>query len=129
MIIDISVTTPGGTSVVSTSDQFTYIQDQARNVTTGISYTFLTDALSSAQTGAVIRALDTQLFGAFILGTSITLRGGWDSAFLNPASQPTTLSGSLTVQNGESTAETIVVKGQLAVQGGLLHVKDVKVKP
>ena len=128
LVADITVTTPGGASAVSSADQFTYTQDQARNITTGTTYTTLAAALSAALPGAEIRAYDSQLDGAFTLDKGLALKGGYDGTFLVKGSNPTTLNGGLTVTSGASTVETVVVEGVLAVQGGSLGVNDVTVQ-
>ncbi|NVN91057.1 MAG: Ig-like domain repeat protein [Desulfuromonadales bacterium] len=126
-IADITVTTPGGTSAVSSADQFTYTQDQAKNQTTSTSYASLSTALSTALSGAEIRGYGTLCDGVFTLDKSINLRGGWDGAFLTRSSTPTTLHGVLTVTGGDSNAESIIIKGQLVTQGGSLSANDVTI--
>ena len=126
--VDITVTTPGGASATSSADQFTYTQDQAKNITTGTTYATLAAALSAALAGAEIRAYESQFDGTFILDKGLALKGGYDGTFLAKGSSPTTLNGGLTVTSGASTVETIVVKGVLAVQGGSLLVNDVTVR-
>jgi uncharacterized protein DUF1566/List-Bact-rpt repeat protein len=99
------------------------------NVTTNASYTSLVTALSNALAGAEIWMLDTQLTGAFILDKNLLLKGGWNNSYQNKSGMPTTLNGSLTISSGDSIADTVVVKGKLAVQGGSLRVNDVTVVP
>lgn len=131
MVADITVSTLVGTSVVSSADQFTFTQDQAKNITTGTSYASLATALLSASIllREEIHAYDSQIDGFFIMDRGITLSGGYDGTLLILGSNPTTLKGSLTVTNGASTAEAVRVKGELVVKGGSLRVKDVKVMP
>lgn len=129
LIADITVTTPGGTSAAVSADRFTYTQAQAINFTTSTSYATLATALSEALAGAEIRAYNSQFDGYFILDKGITLKGGYDAAFLVSGTTPTTLNGSLTVRSGTSTVNFVEVKGKLAVQGGILRVNRVKVQP
>lgn len=65
------------TCAVSSADQFTYTQDQARNITTGTTYASLIAALLAAQAGEEIRAYDAQFDGTFSLSTVLVLRGGF----------------------------------------------------
>jgi hypothetical protein len=127
-IADITVTTPGGTSAVTNAGQFTFTQDQAKNMTSGISYANLATALSSALAGAEIRAYESRFDGIFILEKGLHLKGGYDSAFLTLGSEPTTLNGGLTVKSGTSSVEKVLVKGKLLLTGGTLRVKDVSVR-
>lgn len=79
--------------------------------------------------GAEIRVYDSQLDGAFNLDKGLALKGGYKAAFDVKSGNPTTLNGGLTVTNGASSAETLVVKGQLILQGGSLRVNEVTVRP
>jgi hypothetical protein len=130
-IADVTVTTPGGISAVSSADQFTYTQDQARNATTGNYYALLVTALSTASTQVreEIRAYNSQFGGDFVLNKGVALKGGYDGAFLIKSGTPTTLSGSLTVQAGDSTVENVAVTGNVSVKGGSLRVNGVAVMP
>jgi hypothetical protein len=85
--------------------------------------------LSEAVTSNEIDLLDTQLTGPFTVNAGILLSGGWNAPYQGKSGLPTTLNGILTIQSGDSTAETIVVRGKLAIQGGALRVNDVKVQP
>jgi hypothetical protein len=125
---DVTVTTPGGTSSISSADHFAYIQDQAKNQTTGTNFPTLAGAITAASTSQVqeIRAFDSQFDYAFILDKGITLLGGYDSTFTLKGSNSTTLYGSLTVTAGNSIADDIIVKGKLTVKGGSLKVKGDK---
>ncbi len=129
LVADIIVTTPGGTSATNNADRFTYTQDQARNFTTSTLYATLATALAEALAGAEIRAYASQFDGYFILNKGITLKGGYDAAFLVSGTTPTTLNGGLTVRSGASTIKSVEVKGKLAVQGGSLRANDVTVHP
>ena len=130
MIVDVTVTTPAGTSAVSSADEFIYAQPVvAKNITSEEFYVDLLTALSAAPTGSEIRMLDTQLSGNFILDRAITLNGGWNISFLSSGDQPTTLQGSLTINGGASTVKTVVVKGKLVVEMGSLRVNDVTIQP
>ena len=126
--VDITVTTPGGASAVSSSDQFAYtLQYQANNRSTGVSYSTLAEAISSASAGNEIRAYGGRFDGVFSLVRDIILNGGYNLDFSAKDSLPTTLNGGLTVTGGASAIETMVVKGQLLLQGGSLSAKDVTV--
>jgi hypothetical protein len=95
---------------------------------TGTTYTTLAAALSTALAGTEIRAHESQFDSAFTLDKGLAHKGGYDGTFLAKGSSPTTLIGSLTVTSGASTADTVVVKGSLAVQGGSLLVNGVTVR-
>jgi hypothetical protein len=101
----------------------------AKNITKSTDHATLTAAIASADPNDVIHTLDTQLDGAVTINKAINLIGGWNATYLGKSGLPTTLNGILTILNGDSTAETVVVKGKIAVQGGSLRVKDVKVIP
>jgi hypothetical protein len=63
------------------------------------------------------------------LDSGVILNGGWDALFgTKNGTMMTTLSDGLTVVSGGSKAETLAVKGKLAIQGGSLRVKDVMVQ-
>lgn len=129
-LVDITVTTPGGTSATSSADQFNYtLQYQAKNQSTTTPYATLAKAITAALDGAEIRVYDSQLDGAFNLDKGLALKGGYKAAFDVKSGNPTTLNGGLTVTNGASSAETLVVKGQLILQGGSLRVNEVTVRP
>jgi hypothetical protein len=55
------------------------------------------------------------------------LIGGWNALYDDKSGIPTTVNGDLTILVGDSTAETVVVKGKLAIRGGSLRVNDLKV--
>jgi len=102
----------------------------AINFTTGTQYDSLATALSDALSGAEIRTLYTLLNGAFFMDKTINLNGGWNAAYLdNTSGMPTTLNGSLTLRNGDSKIEAVDVRGVLFIQGGNLHVNNVKIRP
>jgi hypothetical protein len=126
LTVDITVTTPAGTSATSSADRFTYA-NVAKNISTGTLYMGLASALAAAHAGNEIRILDTQLDGDFILDKSITLFGGWDSTFLSPGAQPTEVNGNLTVEGGTSTVRAVVVNGELEVHTGSLQVNGVTI--
>jgi hypothetical protein len=129
-VVDITVTTPGGTSATSSADQFTYtLQYQAKNQTTGTPYATLAEAISAALAGAEIRAYGGQLDGAVTLGTSLFLNGGYNYMFDAKDSLPTTLNGGLTVTGGTATVESVTVKGVLIIANGSLQSNGVTVRP
>ncbi len=101
----------------------------AINFTTGTPYDSLATALSDALSGAEIRTLDTLLIGAFFMDKAISLNGGWNALYQDRSGLPTTLDGSLTLTNGDSTIESVDVKGTLLVKGGNLHVNNVRIHP
>jgi hypothetical protein len=127
MIVDITVTTQGGTSTAGITDHFTYKTIAAKNMTTH-AVDSLADVLSVANPGEEIRTLGMQLDGSFILDRSIFLNGGYDATYQIKSGTPTTLNGTQAVTAGVSKAETLRVKGKLSVQGGSLQVTDVKVQ-
>lgn len=130
-IVDITVTTPGGTSATSSADQFSYtLQYQARNQSTTTPYTTLAAAISAASTSIAedIRAYGGQFDGAFTLGTSLNLYGGYDDVFNVKGSLPTTLNGSLTVNSGAAKVDSVTVKGVLTIKNGSLQVSGVVVQ-
>ena len=127
--VDLTVTTPGGTSATSSGDQFTYtLQYQAKNQSSGTSYTTLAEAISVASAGHEIRAYGGQFDGAFSLVRDIILSGGYNLSFSAKDSLPTTLNGSLTVNGGVAKVDSVTVKGTLTIQGGSLQVDGVVVQ-
>ncbi|MDK9716481.1 MAG: DUF1566 domain-containing protein [Trichlorobacter sp.] len=127
--VDLTVTTPGGTSVTSPDDQFTYtLQYQAKDQSSGSSYTTLAEAIAVASAGHEIRAYGGQFDGAFSLVRDIILSGGYNLAFSAKDSLPTTLNGSLTVNGGTAKVDSVTVKGTLTIKGGSLQVSGVVVK-
>jgi hypothetical protein len=93
------------------------------------SYPTLTAALLDAKPGDELLLRDTQFDGAITLNQQLNLKGGWDAAFNATSGLPTVLNGALTVTTGNSTMETIDVKGKLSIQsGGSLKVKSVRVR-
>ncbi|MDK9716482.1 MAG: choice-of-anchor D domain-containing protein [Trichlorobacter sp.] len=128
--VDLTVTTPGGTSATSSADLFTYtLQYQAKNQSTGNSYTTLAEAIAVASAGHEIRAYGGQFDGAFSLVRDIILSGGYNLAFSTKDSLPTTLNGNLTVNGGTAKVDSVTVKGTLTIQGGSLQVNGVVVSP
>ncbi len=128
-IADVTVTTPGGTSATISTDQFSYtLQFQAKNQSTGSSYTTLAEAITAAGAGAEIRAYGAQFDGAFSLSKDILLNGGYDMAFSAKDSLPSTLNGSLTVIGGAAKVDSVTVKGLLTIKNGSLQVSGVVVK-
>ncbi|MBK5273652.1 MAG: hypothetical protein JJE30_01180 [Desulfuromonadales bacterium] len=90
----------------------------AVNITYPSIYALLSDVLSHATSSDFIRILGKQFDGAIFLDKPINLRGGWSATYQSLSGQPTTLNGALTLLGGDSTAEIIVVKGKLTIQGG-----------
>lgn len=127
MIVDVTITTQGGTSATGIADQFTYKTIAAKNMITN-AVASLADALSAANPGEEIRTLGMQLDGNFILDRSIFLNGGYDATYQIKSGTPTMLNGTQTVTAGDSKAETLRVKGKLSVQGGSLRVMDVTIQ-
>ncbi|MDK9716480.1 MAG: IPT/TIG domain-containing protein [Trichlorobacter sp.] len=129
--VDVTVTTPGGTSATNSADQFTYtLQYQAKNQTTGNSYTTLAEAITAESTSIAedIRAYGGQFDGAITLATSLNLYGGYDDLFSVKGSLPTTLNGSLTLSGGTAKVDSVTVKGVLTIKGGSLQVNGVTVQ-
>ena len=128
--VDITVTTPGGTSTLSSADRFSYtLQYQARNMTSSTSYSTLAEAINAASAGAEIRAYAGQFDGVFSLTRDILLYGGYDSGFGAKDSLPTTLNGNLTIQSGNAKVDAITVKGVLTIKEGSLQANEVTVGP
>jgi hypothetical protein len=100
----------------------------AKNKTSGVSYTKLSDALGAASGGDEVRLLDTSFSGAMSLGKGFILSGGWNNTFDAPGSLSTTLSDGLTVTSGNSKASNITVGSKLTIRSGSLRVDGVKVK-
>jgi uncharacterized repeat protein (TIGR02543 family) len=98
---------------------------RARNATTGASYATLADAITAASSGNEIWTLGTQLDGAVLLDKTITLLGGWNATYTGKSGLPTLLNGELTNENGNSSTETIDVKGKLTIKSGCLLVNGV----
>lgn len=127
--VDVTVTTPGGTSVTNSADLFTYtLQYQAKNQSSGTSYTTLAEAISVASAGHEIRAYGGQFDGAVTLGTSLNLYGGYDDMFSVKGSLPTTLNGGMTVTGGTAKVGSVTVKGVLTIKNGNLLVSGVVVR-
>jgi hypothetical protein len=118
-----NVTMDAAKSVTAT---FT-IASMAMNASTGKSYSLLSDALTGANSGEEIWTLDTLLEGAVTLDKAINLKGGWNATYQGKSGLPTLLNGDLTIQNGNSSVETIEVKGKLTIQSGSLLVNGVVV--
>jgi hypothetical protein len=95
---------------------------RAMNATTGSSYATLADAVTAASPGDEIWTLGAQLDGALLLDKTIALLGGWNATYTGKSGLPTLLNGDLTIQNGDSSMETIDVKGNLTVERGSLQV-------
>lgn len=100
-----------------------------KNKTTNTAYATLAQALATAASGAELLVLGTQHDGAVSLNTSIILNGGWSPAYLAKSGLPSTLNGNLSILGGNSSAEDLMVKGQLVIQGGSLRVNEVTVRP
>jgi len=129
--VDVTVTTPGGTSATSSADQFSYIlQYQAQNQSTNpyTPYTTLAEAVSSASAGHEIRAYGGQFDGALSLVRDIILNGGYNMAFSAKDSLPTTLNGSLTVTGGTARVDSVTVKGVLTIGNGSLQASGLVVQ-
>jgi len=127
--VDITVTTPGGTSAVSSADQFSYtLQYQAKNQSTTTSYTTLAEAIANAAAGHEIRAYGGQFDGALSLVRDIILNGGYNMSFSAKESLPTTLNGGLTITGGVAKVDSVTLKGTLTIQGGSLQVSGVVVQ-
>ncbi len=101
----------------------------AMNFTTSTPYASLATALHEALPSAEIRILDTLLDGAVIMDKTLFLNGGWNAAYQSKSGLPTTFNGGLTLLNGDSAIETVDVKGMLLIQGGNLHVNNVRIHP
>lgn len=130
--VDITVTTPGGTSATSSADQFTYtLQYQAQNQSTNpyTPYSTLAEAITNATDGDEIRAYGGQFDGAFLFVRDIILNGGYNYTFDAKDSLPTTLNGSLTVDGGTAKMDSVTVKGVLTIENGSLQVNGVVVVP
>lgn len=127
--VDVTVITLGCSSVTSPADQFTYtLQYQAKNQSSGSSYTTLAEAISVASAGDEIRAYGGQFDGAFSLVRDIILSGGYNLSFSAKDSLPTTLNGSLTVNGGAAKVDSVTVKGVLTIENGSLQVNGVTVQ-
>ncbi len=97
----------------------------ARNATTGLDYATLAAAITAASSGNEIRTLGSRLDEAVLLDKSIVLRGGWNATYTGKSGLPTLLHGDVTIQIGDSSAETIDVEGTLSIQNGSLLVEGV----
>lgn len=131
-IVDITVTTPGGTSATSSADQFSYtLQYQAQNQSTNpyTPYSTLAEAITNASAGDEIRAYCGQFDGAFLFVRDIILNGGYNYTFDAKDSLPTTMNGSLTVDGGTAKVDSVTVKGVLTIKSGSLQVNGVMVAP
>ncbi len=127
--VDITVTTPGGTSAVSSADQFTYtLQYQAKNQSTTTLYMTLAEAINVASAGHEIRAYGGQFDGGLSLVRNIILSGGYNMTFSAKDSLPTTLNGNLTVTGGTAKVDSVTVKGVLTIKGGSLQASGLVVQ-
>jgi hypothetical protein len=101
---------------------------QVRNQTTGTNSATLIDALTKAGAGNELRLQGMQYNDAVALNNGIILSGGWNGTFDVRSGTKATLNNGLTVKNGDSLTDTLIVKSGLIVQGGSLRVRDVLVQ-
>lgn len=100
----------------------------AKNATTGISYSTLTQAIVAALANAEILLLDTQHDGEVTLDKNLKLVGGWNTTYSVKSGMHSVLKGNVTVTGGNSTAETLLVLGTLIIQGGSLIANDMMIQ-
>jgi hypothetical protein len=102
----------------------------AKNITTGVSYATLADALSDANptTPDEILLLGTPYSDAVDLTKGILLKGGWNPRYDGLNGQPTTLSNGLTSESGNTVLELIDINGMLSIKGGSLRTNGVMVR-
>ena len=103
----------------------------AKNTTCNKTYATLAEALidtsRAAASGDELLLLGAPYDGAVSLNKGFTLNGGWNATYLSKSGLPATLNGGLTLLSGASSTETLMVKGQLVLQGGSLQVNEVTV--
>ena len=129
-ITDVTVTTPGGTSSVTSADQFTYVQQYlARNITKSVTYNTLAQAITAAASGDEIHVFDSQQEGPFVLDRGLVLRGGYGGDLETTTGNDTTLDGNVTTSTGSSTVESVTVKGVLTLRGGALQARGLTIAP
>ncbi|QOX79893.1 hypothetical protein FY034_13445 [Trichlorobacter lovleyi] len=97
------------------------------------SYGTLAEALADTDRAAVsgdeLLLLGASYDGVVALDKGFILNGGWNAAYASKSGFPTTLNDGLTVTSGASIVDTLVVKGQLLIQGGSLLVNGLVVGP
>ena len=105
----------------------------AKNTTCDKTYSSLAEALTDVERNAfhgdVLLLLGTPYDSAVCLNKGFSLNGGWSATYLTKSGIPTTLNNGLLVTSGTSAIETIVVKGQLLLQGGSLSANDITISP
>jgi len=101
---------------------------ETKAMTGGIGYYSLNEAYQSARSGGIIQLLGTTLYEDLrITSNDFVLKGGYLADFQTQSGQ-TILNGDISVLGGNSSAESIDIKGRLAIGGGSLRVNGVTVK-
>jgi hypothetical protein len=101
-----------------------------KNVSLGILDNSLATLLPVSNEGNEIRMLAAEAaIDALILNKKLALSGGWNARYLTRDTNPTTLTGTITVQDADSLISDTAIKGGLFIQSGSLAVKNVKVIP
>jgi hypothetical protein len=105
-------------------------ENSFKNVSLGIPDNSLTSLLPVSNGGDEIRMLATEAtIDALILDRKLTLSGGWKALYLVQDTNPTTLTGTITVKDADSSINDTTVKGGLFIQSGSLTVNRVQVSP
>ncbi len=91
-------------------------------------YDSLAAAYGKAASGATILLLDAELEGLSIRDKDLVLKGGYKTDFKDRSGSPTVLNGGVSLVSGNSTVETIDVKGAVVIQGGSLLVNGVTIR-
>jgi len=65
---------------------------------------------------------------SLFLHKSLTLNVGWKALHESQTSDPTTMAGTVTIQDANSVIKITTIKGKLSVKGGQLRADGVNVK-
>jgi hypothetical protein len=101
-----------------------------KNISTGNLDNSLATLVSASNAGNEIRMLAAEkAIDNLILNKGLTLSGGWKGLYQTQDTNPTTLSGTITVKDADSTINDTVVKGGLFIQSGSLRVNRLTLTP
>jgi len=110
--VTLTVTNAGGSDVTTGTINVSTCSNSAVRLVSGATttdYSDLVTAVGDAGNGDIIEAQALDFTGDLSFGNNVTLEGGYGCDYLaNPAA--TTVSGSLTVQNGTLTVEGIAIQ-------------------
>jgi hypothetical protein len=99
-----------------------------KNVTLDILDDSLAALLTASNADDEIRMLTAEMaIDSLTLDKKLTLSGGWKGSYLEQDINPTTLTGTITVQDADSSISDTAIKGGLFIQSGSLKVRKVQV--